>query len=490
MSPRILVKAVKRPILPVGRSPIHGGKPIRMVRVQGEGHSPMEEGVPPILQDMENRIYERNQQNPFPVGSARKATDKEWEDIKSGKLPTPYGSVGPYENLLGPQEPYIDEHGKKVLFDDEWNRIIEPSFASFWSPNNILDLSTAHPTGVYRDTPIDLLGTVMHPDELNALTRGGWQHDENTAEAFVPEHVPADSLVDMTPLVTSEAGYHPSWWNHPDEKDPEHAYAEERKFRDMNSTVDFDQYKDLLNFLNRPRFDGLQAPEGTKHLGSKPRDVDAWWDELKAKAKKNALAYDDDAGKWENHMPFEDKEGFRNAVNFMRENIYPREGHAMFHDLMRDSNIPNKENILRRISHDYPGRIHYTKTYPYPEGDEKAFLEGFTPYGKRLGYQSFMKLPPARREKYGFLNTEPIPTGRPFHVGDDLDRLQYELAGYGYVPSAREMPYHWWDEKTMETPERLGVDRQRLMNMAQELGQSLDVMPESKRQLWETGQNE
>jgi hypothetical protein len=156
----------------------------------------------------------------------------------------------------------------------------------------------------------------VHPRDVSSQFRGPWQHHEKATEAFAEREITPEDLLDMTPVITGERGYNPYWYNHPEEKDPEHAYAEERKFADKEG-IDFTTLMELFQHANDP---------DVRHL----------------------LDFEDPKEYEEERKPIEQ------AMAFLREKFHPSEGHAMMQDLLMQNDIPKTPSILRRLSTDVP----------------------------------------------------------------------------------------------------------------------------------------
>ena len=537
-SPVLVLKSSRATI---GRSPIHGNKPISMVRVQSRGRDkPFEVGVPPYMQPLNFKEYEDDAvplaENRFDLGNVIPTSEEKLDrfnipDKKTLKRRLAMGdqSIHPSKRLgirpryrtTGPPGP---TRGKSYL--------VEPAFGSFWSGPTLMDLRESEPAG-HRGY-MNLLGTTATPRELDAQVRGPYAQHEQASEAFVRRHVKPEELLDLTPIVTAERGYNPYWYNNPDEKDPEHAYAEERKFKDSNplTVEDFDQLV----------YQTLKQPRGMKHGMHTSRDL----------AGQTRLF---------NDLYRDSPEGYSraidNAMEFLREKLHPYEGHAMMQDLLMQSDIPNKGRILRRLSTDVPspdyirqrgGRYQEvtrnpkvqaamhenimnlddmnTSTYPPrrnrikdrymdlratyekagedPDAPENRshimghinrmpndLVEEIMPKGMRLATAQDMinyEMNKPRKELEYLSNKLIEPYDWRSKIGfrpqtdwagsDDpiFDQLKLDVADISALNPdvSRVLPYQWWDEKTKQDPRRLGIDYDEYLGLARRVGQGLE----------------
>ena len=316
-SPILVTKSRRKKRATVGRSPIHGNKPITMARVDSVGRdNPLKVGVKPYMQNAENIDYEmsRPPENRLNIG-----TDERHDPEKHGPLSViPDRETLKRKLLAGDQSVHPSRrlgYKPRYLVEDH---VVTPRFGSFWSAPTLRDLSRIHPTA--HDEQVRLIGTALHPREVADKFRGPWQHHEEATEAFAESEIKPEDLLDLTPVFTTERGYSPYWYNHPEEKDPEHAYAEERKFAHKEG-IDFATLMDLFNHANDPKPSSYAA-----------------------------LDFEDPREYEKMRKPIEQ------AMAFLREKFHPSEGHAMMQDLLMQDDIPKTPSILRRLSTDIPSK--------------------------------------------------------------------------------------------------------------------------------------
>ena len=322
LSPILVIKSRKgrrkgRSRASIGRSPIHGNRPITMARIDSIGRdNPLKVGVKPYMQNLDNISYEMDQppENRINIGR-EEVYDPEKHGPKElipdrgtlqRRLLARDQKVHPSKRL-GVQPRYLTWDGQYV---------VNPRFGSFWTAPTLQDLASIHPTA--HEDKVRLLGTTVHPKDVSSQFRGPWQHREKAAEAFAEKEIKPEQLLDLTPVLTDEKGYSPYWYNHPEEKDPEHAYAEERKFANKGG-IDMNDLMDLFRFTNSPNW------------------------------KKEMYDYGDLEEFERKRKPLEQ------AMSFLREKIHPSEGHAMMQDLLMQDDIPKTSSILSRLSTDLPG---------------------------------------------------------------------------------------------------------------------------------------
>jgi len=503
-SPILVIKSRLKRRASIGRSPIHGNKPITMARVDSLGRdNPLKVGVKPYMQNTDNIDYEagRRPENRINIGT---------EELHDPEKHGPVSLIPDRETLkrrllAGDQSVHPSRRlGYKPRYKSwDGEHITTPRFGSFWSAPTLQDLSRIHPTA--HEEQVRLIGTPVHPREVASQFRGPWQHHEKATEAFADREIAPEDLLDMTPVYTRERGYSPYWYNHPEEKDPEHAYAEERKFADKEG-IDMSTLMELFHHANDP---------DARHL----------------------LDFEDPKEYEEKRKPIEQ------AMAFLREKFHPSEGHAMMQDLLMQDDIPNTPSILRRLSTDVPQNdftLHHGSAQSellrnpryqkrikehldtredmtgdnyrklrslYEEkGENPDSPENITHIldNLRLGYRgrTLMTVKPDKgdlatledwkahenlpdrkwsvdpRSRYlteGHNDnqfTQPL-TSWSNEENDDWNQLKFNIGTLSAPNVRREMPYHWWGASDKADPSWMGIQYDDYTDLARKVGEGL-----------------
>ena len=326
MSSKVYVKKA----LPYDINPITG-EPHSMLRIQdygiesNQGIPASEIAVPPRSIDFENTVA--NPAYRFPVGQV--ITDERL-------MPSNAKEMSPDKY----QEKLSQGYNKPGYMNSNYNSkgYVKPNRGLFYTPANLQDLSEAEVTGTDQGGPARLLGSSQDPLLQDGLKiRPGNASPEDLNEIFSSTNIAPKDVTDLTPLMTTERGYNPLWFN---SKDPESAMEEERKFLERGTAATTEQIQNVARMLRRnPQLFARNANKPTVIANEKQyNDLDMDPDLFET--------YQTDDGEW----------GVGNAghiADFLREKINLKPMDRGWKQVLGNRGLPDKR-INQMISRNLP----------------------------------------------------------------------------------------------------------------------------------------
>ena len=498
---------MRRPI-PRSISPITS-LPLRMIREQ-HGRHDIAQGVPVIPQSPSNVSYEggsqhRKQRRPFDLGErigrsdwaiemgfdphgtdtgreryASEMTRDDWKKVDDSFTRThrdlPTLSQLKEKIKSGEIDPMVDDISYRGGRDgsdagyafDGVPYVIKPKAGSFWSGPDMLSQHSSYTTGLDPSDPVSLLGTTLHPDEVDSQVRPPMGHSEDLSEAFAMKPMSSEDLYDLTPVMTDERGYNPSWFNHPEERDPEHAYAEERKFLDDSTRPTQDQLQTIMSLAMGTQ--PLQELMGEKvPLLASQRGGTGVYDSYGRPRYGPTGADAEYGGEGPPFAPISP------AIAFLREKMHSRPQHSLVQELLNREGIPDE--VFQRIVENVPPaefsmRYSMPRHYEtYEKFDEGRKQRAIDEYNNTQGTNLRHDLSPSVVGDAFYPHSPDVIEllGARKPEDEAWDRLMYETGKLGMSGLQDELPYEWWqdtDESPSDSAMRLGIDAEQIAELA------------------------